>query len=316
MTVSGKTSREVGFTGDACGTKITRSLTLPRNAHSIRIVQPAVGDELGTGDEAVAKVVAVRVRGHRVEVVARGAFDPCDHPESYPAGWESGPVVVEAQYRRSTRVVVFNCGGNGLIRPSRIILACADANYQLTHMRWPHWGGHVARGHGYVYANDCIPFCAGGHFHSTPATVRLFRPRRCSVNGRWNYTRGYISERGERTQRWNFGYGCRLAGKVAAAATGYHPCNGGANPDGSTGDFYRGIMAHRVSCPAARRAVRNFAYYHSNSQGVPRVHSTTTTWGRWVCHSKFHQGADNGYENVHCHRGPGRRHLLRFYGAP
>jgi hypothetical protein len=103
---------------------------------------------------------------------------------------------------------------------------------------------------------------------------------------------------------------------VDADALRYHHCSGGANPDGHAGDFYRGITAHRVSCPAARRAVRKFAYYHSDANGVPRVHSRKTAWRRWVCHSKFRRTADNGYENVRCRRGPGRHHIIRFYGAP
>jgi hypothetical protein len=74
--------------------------------------------------------------------------------------------------------VVGNCT-RSQVRPSTIIVACADAGIQLTHLRWTSFGGVGARASGYYTYNDCKPNCAAGHFHSYPVTVVLSRPRRC-----------------------------------------------------------------------------------------------------------------------------------------
>jgi len=64
--------------------------------------------------------------------------------------------------------------------PPELTLACPDANYLLTHLRWRHWGGSVASATGTARANDCTPFCAAGHFHSYPVTVTVDRLTRCN----------------------------------------------------------------------------------------------------------------------------------------
>lgn len=74
--------------------------------------------------------------------------------------------------------VVGNCFHSQL-RPASIVLACADANLLLSHLRWTSFGGSVARGSGDYSYNDCNPYCAAGHFHSYPITVVLSRPKTC-----------------------------------------------------------------------------------------------------------------------------------------
>ena len=59
------------------------------------------------------------------------------------------------------------------VRPHVIVLTCADANFQLRRLHWRRWGAHRAFGRGRVVANDCIPFCAGGHFHRYRVRVKL-----------------------------------------------------------------------------------------------------------------------------------------------
>jgi hypothetical protein len=72
-----------------------------------------------------------------------------------------------------------NCGPL-VSSPGQLILTCADANYELTHLVWRHWGKAVASATGTARANDCTPTCAGGHFHSYPVAVTADRLARCN----------------------------------------------------------------------------------------------------------------------------------------
>jgi hypothetical protein len=81
-------------------------------------------------------------------------------------------VGVAAAPARSGRTYASSCG-NLRVRPHVIVLTCADANFQLRRLHWRRWGVHRAFGRGRVVANDCIPFCAAGHFHRYRARVKL-----------------------------------------------------------------------------------------------------------------------------------------------
>jgi hypothetical protein len=71
----------------------------------------------------------------------------------------------------SERIVVLDCLGKAEVRPSSFILACADANDYLTKLSWTSWGPHLASAVGTQEENDCIPYCAAGHFHAYPVDV-------------------------------------------------------------------------------------------------------------------------------------------------
>jgi hypothetical protein len=58
-------------------------------------------------------------------------------------------------------------------KPNRITLACGDANALLKKMEWSTWGGEKAEGTGWFAMNDCDPDCAGGHFITYGADVKL-----------------------------------------------------------------------------------------------------------------------------------------------
>ena len=73
----------------------------------------------------------------------------------------------------SERIVVLNCLGKAQVRPSSFILACADANDYLTKLSWTSWGPDLASAVGTQEENDCIPYCAAGHFHAYPVDVDL-----------------------------------------------------------------------------------------------------------------------------------------------
>jgi len=74
--------------------------------------------------------------------------------------------------------VVGNCT-KSQVRPSQIILFCADANAALTHLHWQSFGGSAARATGDYTANDCKPACYDGHVHSYPVTIVFSEPKRC-----------------------------------------------------------------------------------------------------------------------------------------
>jgi hypothetical protein len=202
-------STRASFAGSSCGDNDEASLVLPRTARSVRVTAPSVGDDLMSDDGfAVAEVRGVHIHGRRVVVTVQGAHDVCADPEDFTdGGWETSSYSIRARYKLNRRVIVFSCG-NPRRRPRRIVIACGDGNYLLRHLHWSRWGDRVATGSGDTFANDCVPFCAAGHFRSTPARVRLFRPRYCSTVDRWNYTRGYIYASGKRRQRVSFGWAC------------------------------------------------------------------------------------------------------------
>lgn len=78
--------------------------------------------------------------------------------------------------RFSVRTVVLNCLGHPQVRPGRLTLACADANDYLTGLTWKSWGPRLASATGVQALNDCVPYCAAGHFRRYRVDVVLWRP--------------------------------------------------------------------------------------------------------------------------------------------
>lgn len=72
------------------------------------------------------------------------------------------------------RTVVISCLGRPEVRPGRFTLACADGNDYLTGLSWTSWTPRLASGYGTQVLNDCLPYCAAGHFHSYPVLVVLW----------------------------------------------------------------------------------------------------------------------------------------------
>jgi hypothetical protein len=75
-----------------------------------------------------------------------------------------------------------DCAGKPQVRPSSVILSCADANFGVRDVAWVGWGESRAVGIGSAFVNDCSPNCAAGHFHSYPAVVIASGSRRCATN--------------------------------------------------------------------------------------------------------------------------------------
>ena len=74
----------------------------------------------------------------------------------------------------SENTVVINCQGHPQTRPGKFTLACADGNDYLTALSWTSWTPKLASGYGTQEENDCIPYCAAGHFHAYPVLVVLW----------------------------------------------------------------------------------------------------------------------------------------------
>ena len=72
------------------------------------------------------------------------------------------------------RTVVINCLGRTQVRPGSFTLACADGNDYLTGLSWTSWTPRLASGYGTQVVNDCLPYCAAGHFHRYPVLVVLW----------------------------------------------------------------------------------------------------------------------------------------------
>jgi hypothetical protein len=74
-----------------------------------------------------------------------------------------------------------NCLGKPTVRPTAIVLACADANFGVKKLAWIGWGGARAAATGVAYANDCKPYCAAGHFHNYAAIIVVDGAQKCGA---------------------------------------------------------------------------------------------------------------------------------------
>lgn len=102
-----------------------------------------------------------------------------------------GAVAISALASADARRVVGNCT-KSQVRPSAIIIACADDNLSLTRLHWSSFGGTTAHASGEYYVNDCTPNCAAGRFHSYPIELVLSRAKPCP-DGRDDYRSATIS---------------------------------------------------------------------------------------------------------------------------
>jgi hypothetical protein len=97
----------------------------------------------------------------------------------------SAGATTPAQRAASTQVI-YNCQ-RPHYEPSVIVIACADANTVLRHMRYARWSRHSAAGAGVMYTNSCTPNCAAGTLIKTATRFKLERPKR--VDGQRRFSR-------------------------------------------------------------------------------------------------------------------------------
>jgi hypothetical protein len=70
-------------------------------------------------------------------------------------------------------------GQKPAVRPAKITIACADANFYVDRLRWSNWQAKTATGAGTAHVNDCTPYCAAGHFHAYKMMIALSHPTSC-----------------------------------------------------------------------------------------------------------------------------------------
>jgi hypothetical protein len=105
-----------------------------------------------------------------------------------PASAATGARVTVATRAIGTGTVVVTCAGVPTVRPTRYVIACADANNYLAGLSWRVWGWHkTAYGHGLQRINTCRPTCSAGHFGTFTVAVVLW--------GAKPYARGLLSYR-------------------------------------------------------------------------------------------------------------------------
>jgi hypothetical protein len=69
------------------------------------------------------------------------------------------------------------------VKPHRIVITCADGNFYVAGLHWSSWKRKSASATGTAHINDCVPFCAHGHFHTYPVSVRLSSAHFCADAG-------------------------------------------------------------------------------------------------------------------------------------
>ncbi len=84
-------------------------------------------------------------------------------------GAASARTISAPQY--SERTVVISCQGQRQVRPGSFTLACADGNDYLSGLSWTSWTPGLASATGVQHENDCVPYCAVGHFRRYPVDV-------------------------------------------------------------------------------------------------------------------------------------------------
>ena len=72
-----------------------------------------------------------------------------------------------------------NCVGKPEVRPTEVVITCADAGITARKLRWTGWGEPFAAALGTMSVNDCKPYCAAGHFHNYSVIVVASGKQRC-----------------------------------------------------------------------------------------------------------------------------------------
>lgn len=68
-----------------------------------------------------------------------------------------------------------DCASPPVQKPSYILLACGDGSYYAQGIKYTSYTATSATAIATMFGNDCIPYCAIGHFHQYPATLTFSR---------------------------------------------------------------------------------------------------------------------------------------------
>ena len=130
---------------------------------------------------------------------SKTSSQPTASPAPATAARTSAAVATRAPVLPQTVIFLCDMGPNlprgAVVRPPEIVFACADAGAGVRRLVWRDWGTPRAVATGVRYQNDCVPYCAQGHFHEYPARIVAFTPG--VVAGRRAYTRLEVTTFGE-----------------------------------------------------------------------------------------------------------------------
>jgi len=101
-------------------------------------------------------------------------------------GAASAQAIPAGSYSKQT--VVLDCWGHPHVRPGHYTIACGDGNDYLSGLAWTTWGPRLASATGTENINDCVPYCAAGHFRRYPVDVVLWGSKAAGP-GRQRYTK-------------------------------------------------------------------------------------------------------------------------------
>jgi hypothetical protein len=88
-------------------------------------------------------------------------------------------------------------------RPQRIILACADANADLSHITYSTWTRHSATGMATLDRNTCKPSCVAGHEVHSKVLFRLHAVK--TEKGTKVFTAATTQTGNASTRTWSLG---------------------------------------------------------------------------------------------------------------
>lgn len=91
----------------------------------------------------------------------------------------AGSILVSAANHpaAATPAKILTCRGKTVVKPKNFVIACADANAQLTATHWASWTAWSATGTTKFALNLCKPYCAASKISFFPRSkVRLFAP--------------------------------------------------------------------------------------------------------------------------------------------
>jgi hypothetical protein len=111
-----------------------------------------------------------------------GGFRTITFPltEPHPAPAVASPASATTEPSKPERVLVTRALGEDKLyyRPHFFLLS-GDGTFGVSKVHWTSYGGPVAEATGKGFANDCIPYCAAGHFYKPQAKLRLSKIVQC-----------------------------------------------------------------------------------------------------------------------------------------
>lgn len=88
----------------------------------------------------------------------------------------------------SNSMALPDCAGKPIVKPSSIVLTCADAGVSASGITWTGWGSTFAAGKGIASVNGCQPSCVAGRFTKYKIVLIADGAQRCP-NGQKAYAR-------------------------------------------------------------------------------------------------------------------------------